>query len=181
MADKRILMKPWVFYPLVIVSILIVIIVIWVCWFYPVTTVLLLRHAEKSATPSNDPPLSEAGQARAQTLVHVAGEAGMTAIYTTEFLRTQQTVQPLATHLSLTINQVNVNDVEGLVYQVLSDQRGEIVMICGHSNTIPQIIEGLGGDLIPSIDENEYDNLFIVTIYGFGRATVVRLNYGSPD
>jgi hypothetical protein len=55
------------------------------------------------------------------------------------------------------------------------------VLIAGHSNTIPQIIEGLGGESISPIAETEYDNLFIVTVYRFGGANVVHLNYGNPD
>src|SRR5260370_28955717 len=40
----------------------------------PITTVILVRHAEKIIDPNNaDPDLSPAGQARAQELVHMFG------------------------------------------------------------------------------------------------------------
>ena len=74
------------------------------------TTVLVLRHAEK-ASGGVDPPLSSQGQMRAQELVQVAGEAGVTAIYATQFIRTQQTAQPLADHLNLNVNVFNVTGV----------------------------------------------------------------------
>ncbi len=173
--------KPKVPYIIVLILVVVIFVIGYFCYFHPLTTALLVRHAEKSASPPGDPDLSVTGQARAQTLVHVAGEADVTAIYATQFRRTQQTVQPLAAHLGLTVNQVNANDVEGLVDRVLSDHPGEVVLIAGHSNTIPQIIEGLGGEPISPIAETEYENLFIVTVYRFGRANVVHLNYGNPD
>src|SRR5882724_305486 len=74
----------------------------------PVTTVIVVRHAEKNIEPSNpDPDLSPAGQARAQELSRMFGDAGVNAIYATQYKRTQQTVKPLADKLGLPANQVN--------------------------------------------------------------------------
>ncbi len=191
MADNRTWARSWGFYCLVLVLVVIVVFS-WFCWFDPMTTVLLVRHAEKSATPPQDPPLNTAGEARAQTLVHIAGDTDVTAVYATQFLRTQQTVKPLANHLGLPIIQVNATDVEGLVDQVLSDYGGAIVLIAGHSNTVPQIVEELRADsLCPDMFElnpaneclipgDQYDNLFIVTVPRFGKAKAVRLKYGNP-
>src|SRR3989454_12655624 len=68
----------------------------------PVTTVILIRHAEKVIDPNNnDPDLSPAGQTRAQELVRMFGDAGINAIYATQYKRTQQTVKPLADKLGL--------------------------------------------------------------------------------
>ena len=62
----------------------------------PVTTVIVVRHAEKNIEPSNpDPDLSPAGQARAQESARMFGDAGINAIYATQYKRTQQTVKPL--------------------------------------------------------------------------------------
>src|SRR4030095_14351548 len=73
----------------------------------PVTTVILVRHAEKNIEPNNpNPNLSPAGEARAQELVRILGSSGITAIYASQFVRTQQTVQPLATRLGLPITQI---------------------------------------------------------------------------
>src|SRR5216684_4306220 len=63
----------------------------------PLTTIILIRHAEKNIEPNNpDPDLSPAGQARAQEIVRMFGDAGVSAIYATQYKRTQQTVKPLA-------------------------------------------------------------------------------------
>src|SRR5258708_33157995 len=74
----------------------------------PVTTVILVRHAEKVIDPNNpDVALSPAGQARAQELARIFGDAGIKTIYATQYQRTQQTVRRLADKLSLPLTQAN--------------------------------------------------------------------------
>jgi 2,3-bisphosphoglycerate-dependent phosphoglycerate mutase len=148
----------------------------------PVTTVVLVRHAEKKTEPDNpNPDLSPAGQARAQELVRVLGNAGVSAIYTSQFVRTQQTAQPLANHLRLSLTKVDAGNTEELVRQIITNQSGGIVFVAGHNNTVPAAIAALGGGDFPIIPENEFDNLFIVTVYRFGRAKVVKLKYGNTS
>jgi broad specificity phosphatase PhoE len=144
-----------------------------------------LRHAERP--PGDDPPLSPLGQQRAQELVQVAGEAGVTAIYATQFIRTQQTAQPLADHLGLDVNIFNVTDnsqqyADDLVDHILSEHRGEVVLIVSHSHTVHLIVEALGASPIPAIPGNKYDNLFIVTVPR-GRALTknVKVEYGEDS
>jgi hypothetical protein len=73
----------------------------------PSMTIILVRHAEKKIEPENkDPDLSPAGLARAQELVRIFSNTGITAIYATQFKRTQQTVKPLADKLGLPVTQV---------------------------------------------------------------------------
>ena len=56
---------------------------------------------------------------------------------------------------------------------------GESVLVIGHSNSIPDVIKMLGGDVVPAIDERKFDDLFIVTVYAKGKAKVVQLKYGA--
>lgn len=146
----------------------------------PVTTVIFVRHAEKKIEPSNpNPDLSDAGRARAQELVRVLKDAGVTAIYATQYARTQQTVQPLASALSLPVNQVDSSQTQKLVEEITTKNAGGVVFVAGHNNTVPAAIAALGGPNYPIIPETEYDNMFIVTIYRFGSAKVVKMKYGS--
>jgi len=46
------------------------------------STIFIVRHAEK--TGGDDPELSEAGRARAESLATVLKDAGITAIYNSE-------------------------------------------------------------------------------------------------
>lgn len=148
----------------------------------PITTVILVRHAEKNIEPTNpDPHLSLAGQARATELVRILKDAGVTAIYATQWVRTQQTVQPLATTLSLPVTQVNSKNTAELVGKISTDNRGGVVFIAGHNSTVPEIIKALGGGDFPVIPETDYDNMFVVTIYRSGKAKTVHLKYGSRE
>jgi broad specificity phosphatase PhoE len=151
----------------------------YVCFFSPVTTVVIVRHAEKAAAPPDNPPLSTEGQARAQTLARILEGANVRGVYATEFPRTQQTVQPLAERLGLPVTQVNAGDADGLVKHIMSNHRGETVVVAGHSNTVPLIIEKLKGGQVPAIADTEYDRLFIVNVYRFGKARVLQLRYGN--
>ncbi len=148
----------------------------------PITTVILIRHAEKIIDPNNpDVDLSPAGQARAQEIVRMFGDAGINAIYATQYKRTQQSVKPLADKLGLPINQVNSKNTAELISQIKSQHAGQIIFIAGHNSTVPEIIAALGGPQYPVIPETEYDNLYVVTVYRTGKAKVVKMRYGAPS
>jgi broad specificity phosphatase PhoE len=146
----------------------------------PLTTVILVRHAEKNIEPNNpDPDLSPAGQARAQELVRVLGSTPVNAIFATNFKRTQQTVKPLGDKLGISPIIVDAKKTADLVRAIVNDHRGQTVLVSGHSNTVPEVVNALGGGNTPDIPDAEYDNMFIVTIYQTGKAKVVRIKYGS--
>jgi broad specificity phosphatase PhoE len=148
----------------------------------PVTTIILLRHAEKVIDPNNaDPDLSPAGQARAQELVRMFGDAGINALYATQYKRTQETVKPLADKLGLAAVQINSKNTAELVSQIRGQHRGEVILVAGHNSTVPEIIAALGGPQYPVIPESEYDNLYIVTVYRTGKAKIVKMKYGAPS
>ncbi len=148
----------------------------------PETVILVIRHAEKSSEPGNDPPLSEAGKARARELVHVAREANVQKIYASQFARTQQTVQPLATALGLTIDtSFRGKDLSALANDILTHQRGRTVLVAHHSNTVPELVKLLGGGVVPPIDDaHEFDRLYIVHHRNSG-VTVTALRYGATS
>jgi 2,3-bisphosphoglycerate-dependent phosphoglycerate mutase len=147
----------------------------------PLTTVILVRHAEKNTDPGNsDPDLSPAGQARAQELVRMFGDAGINAIYATQYKRTQETVKPLADKLGLAATSIDAKNTAELVKQIRAQHNGQVIFVAGHNNTVPELIAALGGPHLPIIPETEYDNLYIVTIYRVGSAKLLKLKYGSP-
>ena len=158
--------------------------VILFAWFAtftrPVTTVILVRHAEKNLEPNNqDPDLTPAGVERAQELARMFGELGVNAIYATQFKRTQQTVKPLADRTSVPVSLLNANQTDELVKRIQTDYRGQTIFVAGHSDSVPVIVSALSGETYPQIPDSEYDNLFIVTIYRFGKAKVLKLKYGK--
>jgi phosphohistidine phosphatase SixA len=148
----------------------------------PVTTVFLVRHTEKNIEPNNpDPDLSPAGQQRALEIARMFAGAGINAIYATQYKRTQQTVKPLSDRIGVAVTLLDANQTDELVKQIQTNHRGQTLFISGHNNSVPAIVSTLSGDQIPVIPESEYDNLFVVTIYRFGKAKVVRLKYGTES
>lgn len=151
-----------------------------------VTTILLIRHAEKELTPYDpDPPLSPAGQARADELVHVVSKAAVKAIFATDTRRSKQTVQPLANYLNISVSSysdANVEVLKELKKSILSNHAGKVVLVAGHSNTFAIIITTFGDDGSKcTVNDDEYDNLCVITVYTSGKANVVNLKYGATS
>ena len=142
-------------------------------------TVILVRHAEKAVVPpeNKDPDLSAAGVARAEALKKMFADAGVGAVYATQYKRTQQTAKPLAEKLGVAVTQVEARNTADLVKQVRAQSAGKVIFITGHNNTVPEIIAALGGPKLPIIPETEYDNLYILTVMGDGSAKLLKLKY----
>ena len=147
------------------------------------TTVILVRHAEKAAAPADDPPLTEAGQARAQALLAIARDAGVTAIITTQFARTRETARPATELLRITPEVVNAGGAQHVqeVARLARSHAGGVVLVVGHSNTVPAIVAALGAPQPPPICDSEYDGLYIVMVPASGAAHVIRARYGAPS
>ena len=150
----------------------------------PPTVVLLVRHAEKAAQPGQDPPLSEAGAARAQALLAVARDAGVSAIITTQFVRTKSTAEPTATALKLTPEVVQAGPMpqhaKSVAEQVMK-HAGGTVLVVGHSNTIPAIVGALGAPQPRDLCESEYDQVFVVVLGDAGAPRLIRSRYGAAS
>lgn len=163
-------------------------IAIGLAWFFEsqaTTTIIFVRHAEKAATAGADPELSAAGRARVaeltRQLVDADVVAGVDAIYSTPLRRTQQTVRPLADALDLPINTYDANDTEEVLETILKRHKGQIILVVGHSDTIPPLIANLGASKkVPPIAEDEYDNIYVISIPWFGKTKTIRLRYGEP-
>lgn len=145
------------------------------------TTIVLVRHAEKVMGTIEDPPLAAEGVRRADRLAQMFGEVkagnGLDAIYVSDTKRAQQTAAPLVSRLGSTPVSYPAADVDGTVRKVLRDHRGGRALIVGHSNTIPAMIQRLSGQTVPAIPEEEYDDIYVVTVPSFGRSSVLRLKY----
>jgi broad specificity phosphatase PhoE len=140
-------------------------------------SIFLVRHAEK-VDASDDPGLSEAGQERARALAHTLKDAGIERVYTTDYRRTRDTANPFAARLALPVELY-----DPMVLAALADslrQAGQNVLVVGHSDTTPELVDLLGGDPGPEIDEkSEYDRLYIVTIEPGGKGRSLLLRYGA--
>ena len=132
------------------------------------TTIYVVRHAEKAApdaTMSSDVNLSAAGMQRAQALRQKLGSEKLDAVFATQYKRTQQTVDPAATHNNLSVKLYQANRGNALL-DSLSRQRNKKFLVAGHSNTVPAMIRSLGVTLsfTGDIPDNDYDNLFVIKV-----------------
>lgn len=143
--------------------------------------VYVVRHAERADGGASapqmtgarpDPPLSAAGKTRADKLASMLSASGIGAIYATEFIRTQQTAAPVATMLKLKATVLSSASAADLVARMKADHPNDIVLVVGHSNTIPEIIKALGGPAV-TVADDEYDKLFLV-VPATGAMTVIR-------
>ncbi len=119
----------------------------------------LVRHAEKM-DQSQDPPLSPAGQRRAEQLAEKMSSAKIDLLYATDFQRTRQTLQPLADNLNKEIIIYDARDPWLFVRHLKKINRVNLV-VAGHSNTIPEMVLLLTGDTV-FIEHEEYDRLFLI-------------------
>jgi phosphohistidine phosphatase SixA/ketosteroid isomerase-like protein len=141
------------------------------------TMVVVVRHAEK-ADASADPPLSEAGRRRADELARALREVPFAAVYTSELRRTAETVAPLCAAQALTAQVVRAAESRAVAARIRSDHRGGAVLVCGHSNTVPEILQALGVPEPVAIADDEYDRLFVVALTPDG-ARLLALRYGA--
>ena len=128
------------------------------------TTFIIVRHAER-ASQEADSPLSAAGFARARELARVLASANITAIYATQFIRTQQTAAPLAEECRLTPIIVPTSDsyAHDVVADISAHHPGQTVVIVSHSDRIPTLLQELGIAKPPAIPMSEYDDFFVFT------------------
>jgi broad specificity phosphatase PhoE len=137
--------------------------------------VFLVRHAEK-ADESKDTALSAAGLARARALADKLRDAGVTAIYTSEFKRTRQTAQPLAEALKLTPRAHPAADRAGLVALLHREHPNDRLLVVGHSNTVAGIIAAFGVPEKIAIAEDEFDDLFVLVPQASGPPMLLHLH-----
>jgi 2,3-bisphosphoglycerate-dependent phosphoglycerate mutase len=138
--------------------------------------VVIVRHAEKETGGGDNPGLTAAGRARAEMLAQMVKDSAITAIFTTELKRTQETAAPAASALGIQATVVPAKDSAALVAK-LRELKGNALVV-GHGNTIPEITKALGIDTPINIADADYTELFVVTLGA--KPQLVRLHYPTP-
>lgn len=153
----------------------------------PPSTVFVLRHAEKDAQgDARDPGLSDKGAARARALARLLAPAHPGHLFASEFQRAQRTLAPLAEALGAKVESHPAQDMAGLARALRALPPGSVSVVAGHSNTVPALVEALGGHLERlekgMLSETSFERLFVVTLPPPGSAaatSVVELAYGD--
>src|SRR5687767_2263889 len=150
------------------------------------STVILVRHAERAAAPANDPVLTDAGSQRAKDLAEALAGAKVTSVVTTQLQRTQLTAKPLMETTGLTPIVVRAGGgasghADSVAATVMRRPAGDVVLVVGHSNTIPAIIAALGGPKMPDLCDGQYSNLFVLEYSAGAAPRLIKAKYGAAD
>lgn len=141
------------------------------------TTIILVRHAEKADDGSRDPPLSEEGRQRSLRLSSMLAKTRIDAVYSTNFRRTRETAAPLLTAKRLDLQLYDALK-ESAVNSILTANAGKTVVLVGHSNTIPWTINYLlRTSEYQNFPDNAYGDLVIITLQQRGKGSLSWLTY----
>jgi len=121
-------------------------------------SIFLFRHAEKQQNAGRNPHLTEQGNNRANNIAQQLKDKNISAIYSTDYFRTMETVKPLSNLLGIAITNYDPRDLLNFA-KTISKLEGNIVVV-GHSNTTPALINLLGGNKNIVIEDSEYSDLF---------------------
>lgn len=142
--------------------------------------VILVRHAElqgAAMAPAKELPLSEAGEARAKRLSSILKDAGVGAIYVTDFVRTNKIAEPLSREINRELTVLPKGDPQELVERLRKNHSGQTVLLVGHTDTLPGLLKALGHPVDIKIEPQDYSNIFVVIPKSDGAPTFLRLRY----
>jgi phosphohistidine phosphatase SixA len=118
--------------------------------------IFVMRHLQKAEGP--DPALSAEGRLQAERLANWFGDDAPHAIYVSTTRRARETAAPLAQSLRLAPKEYDPGNTPALLEQLRREQG--TVLVVGHSNTVPDIVEGLGGERPAPIAESQYGDIW---------------------
>ena len=147
-------------------------------------SVILVRHAEK-VDASADPVLSEAGQARAYALAVVLSGSDLTHVFTSPLQRTVLTARLTAEAHAVNPEVISfeggtVAHVRRVAERIRSLPDDAVVLVVGHSNTVPLIAGALGETGPSEMRDCEYDRLTVISVEDDGDSPTVIGRYGEP-
>lgn len=156
--------------------------VFWIGTWARTTVVILVRHAETVASTTGDPDLSPDGEKRAALLGSFVADLlsgdKVDYLYAADTRRAQQTAAAVANHFKLPINLIAGSDWDSLATRIKRAHRGETVVVVGYATTIPGVVNQLSARSV-TLEEGEFDSIFVVVIPSPGQTRVLRLRYGT--
>ena len=142
------------------------------------TIIWIVRHAEKDTSAANkrDPELTEIGKQRALDLAAYLKGQEPNMIFSTNTKRTRQT----AAHFTAKVNTYDPSLIKEFAQRLIDFQKGKIILIVGHSNTVLETIEALGGARpVPQLVDDDYDYIFKIILSHDGGVVTKAFHYGA--
>ncbi len=145
--------------------------------------VVLVRHGEKATEGGNDPSLSEAGKARAQALADALAMTTPSTIIVSSLKRTAETAVVVSAKTGIMPTVIPISGATHIADVAAAVRKATgVVLVVGHSNTVPAIVTALGGPKLPDICDASYATMFVLTPNADGKAAqVVLAHYGAAD
>jgi phosphohistidine phosphatase SixA len=126
----------------------------------PWTGYYVMRHLHTPAG-KRDPDLTAEGRRQAALLPNWVSEAPPRAVYVSQFKRTQQTAAAVAERFGLTPIVYDPSNTPALIAQVRGGPLPALVV--GHSNTVPDIVEALGGSRPAPLVHEDFGDVWVVS------------------
>ncbi|MBM7798886.1 broad specificity phosphatase PhoE [Microlunatus panaciterrae] len=131
--------------------------------------VFVVRHAERADDGTDDPPLTQEGQARAERLANLLAAQNGIAVYATQYQRAQSTAKPTSLRWNVNITSYDpTQQTAAFAQQVFDDHPTGVVLIVGHSDTVPGIVGAFCECQVKPISEQDFGNLFWVDLAADG-------------
>lgn len=169
--DRRL----WLISATLVTAVVWILICVWV--LVTVTPVYIVWYGERQDSGLNS-AFSSAGVARASVLAYVLRNEGITAVFVTEFTRTQQTGAPVAAHTNVNVIQYPSSNSQNVADQILANHSRGRVLVVGHSTTVDDVAASLGASVISDLSEDQFDRMLVVHRFGT-TAHLDRLRYGT--
>ena len=147
------------------------------------TTVLLTTHTEIKSDLQTNPGLTDEGAKRAMALQKMLSSvdvvSGIDVIFATQHRATQETAEPISRNIDVPITIVDTEDIEQLISNIISNHKGEIILVITPPEVLPELVVELqGSKKINPLSLKALDQLFIVTVPWFGKVKTLQLQYG---
>jgi len=144
------------------------------------TNIYIVRHAEKSIVPADDPHLLPEGMQRAEALKDFLKNKNIGYIFSTNTNRTVKTATPLSQAINIPVQYYNNNTLPDFLQMITGLKKN--VLIVAHSNTILTMLGELNlSHNITVISDDDYDKLFIITMKNGKAVSLKETTYGVPS
>ncbi len=132
----------------------------------PVPNIYVMRHLNTPKGVTN-PDLTAEGQATAEALASWLSRDPPRVIFVSNTKRSMQTAAPTAKRFGVTPTVYDPSETAALLKSVLAESG--TVLVVGHSNTVPDIIAGLGGERPAAMVHEDFGDIW--RIHGPARTT----------